>query len=138
MSADKDLRGTRKTEMLIPSVAAADSTEAHPIFVAPFKCKVTKVGIVPQAAVTGNTTNTKNLNIIDNGSAGSGSTEVGNLDLITGVDLTAMDYTEIPLNSTYSAGVSMEEGDVLSLSFEEVNSGVLIPDVIVQVEWKRD
>lgn len=133
----KDLRGTIKTEGFVLSVAALDATESHPIFCAPFNCTVTKVGIIPRAAVTGNTTNSKNLNIVDAGSAGLGVTEVGNLDLITNVNLTALDYTEIPLNATYTSGVEMDEGDVLNLEFEEVTSGVLIPDLIVLIEWKR-
>lgn len=135
----KDLRGTIKTQTFIPTVAAATTTESHQIFCAPFNCLVTKIGIVAQAAVTGDNSNNKCLNILDAGAAGSGSTEVGNLDLLLATDLTAFDYKEIPLNTTYDSPdyVSMDEGDVLVISYEKTGNGVLVPDLLVLIEWQR-
>jgi hypothetical protein len=119
-------------------VAAATTTESHPLFVAPQKCRVTLVDIIPQAAVTGDNSNTKKLNIINKGSAGSGSTEVGNLDLTTGVNLVAHDLKNIPLNATYidPIGVEMAAGDVLAVEYEKVGNGVLIPDCDALITWE--
>ncbi len=130
-----DIPGTRNAQTFIPSVAAATATESHPIFSAPDACIVTSVKIIPQAAVTGDNTDRKNLNIIDCGSDGSGTTEVGNLDLATGVNLTAFDEKNIPLNSTYTDGVTMAKGDVIKLQFEKAGNGVLVPNLLVRVEY---
>jgi hypothetical protein len=132
----KDLIGSHVAHMLVPSVAAADATELHPIFIAPIKCVVLGVQIVPQAAVTGDNTDTKNLNILNAGADGSGSTEVANLDLVTGTDLVANDAEDIPLNTTYDDGVELAEGDVLALQVEKVGNGVLLPDLLVEVKFR--
>lgn len=117
--------------------AAATATEKHPIFRAPFACKVTKIDAVAQAAVTGADTNTTHLNIINAGAAGAGTTEVGNLDLTSGTDMAALDSTNIPLNATYlTAGVTLAEGDVLVLQHEKVGNGLLVPQLLVYIEYK--
>jgi hypothetical protein len=131
-----DLLGSRVTTGFLPAVAAATTTESHPLFVAPQKCRVTQVDIIPQAAVTGDGTDRKNLNILNAGSAGAGTTEVGNLDLSADVNLTAADLKNIPLNATYLApGVELEAGDVLVLSYEKVGNGVDMPDCIALITW---
>jgi len=120
----------------IPSHAAATATEEWPVFRAPFACKLKKLDIVPQAAVTGDDTNRTNFNIIDKDADGSGTTEVGNLDLATGVNLVAFDSTNIPLNATYLAdGVALAEGDVVSIQHEKVGNGVLVPYCDVYIEY---
>jgi hypothetical protein len=131
------LLGKRAQQGFIPTVAAVTATYEAALFCAPQKCRVTQVDFVPRTAVTGNDTNTKNLNVIFKNGDGSGSTEVGNLDLPTGVNLTALDLKNIPLNAIYlTSGVEMEAGDVLTLQFEEVNSGVAIPNLMTLVTWE--
>lgn len=120
----------------IPSHAAASATEEWPVFRAPFACKLKKLDIVPQAAVMGNDTNTTNLNIINKGSAGAGTIEVGNLDLIAGVNLVAFDSKNVPLNAIYLvSGVTLAEGDVLSIQHEKVGNGVLLPECHIYIEY---
>jgi hypothetical protein len=133
-----DLLGKRKTLGFLPAVAAATTTESHPLFVAPQKCRVTLVDIIPQAAVTGDNSNTKQLNIVNRGSAGSGSTEVGNLDLTLAVNLVAMDLKNIPLAAAYldPIGVELAAGDVLALEYEKTGNGVAMPDCISQITWE--
>ncbi|MBK6767432.1 MAG: hypothetical protein IPG71_14415 [bacterium] len=77
---------------------------------------------MPQAAVTGDNTNRTNLNILNKGASGSGTTEVGNLDLATGTNLTAFDSTNLPLNATYVSGVALAEGDVVTIQHEKAAS----------------
>lgn len=119
----------------VAAVLAATATQQDPIFIAPCACKVTAVSIVPQAASTGDNTNTKNLNVINKGSDGTGTTEVANLDLATGVNLVAFDEKAIPLNATYTNGVSLSEGDVLSLQTEKVGTGVAVGPFIVSIDY---
>jgi hypothetical protein len=132
-----DLLGKRETQGFVPAVAAITATFNAVLFAAPQKCRVSQVDFVPQAAVSGSDSTTKNLNIVFRNGDGSGSTEVGNLDLPAAVTLTAMDLKNIPLNSTYLVpGVEMEAGDVLALQFEEVSTGVAIPDLMTLVTWE--
>lgn len=130
----EEMLGTQTADGFVPSVAAATATEVHPIFVAPIRCIIPTNGVnfVPQAAVTGDNTNTKNLNVQNRGSAGSGTTEVGNLDLVTGVNLVAFDKTNIPLG----AALTLEAGDVLGLQVEKVGTGVLIPNIMFEITFK--
>ena len=118
----------------IPAHLAATATEEWPVFRAPFACTLKKLDIVPQAAVTGDNTNRTNLNIVNKGNAGSGTTEVANLDLATGTNLTAFDSTNIPLNTTYASGVTLAEGDVVTIQQEKIGTGVNVPECLVYLE----
>jgi hypothetical protein len=122
-------------QAFVAQVLAATATREDPIFVAPVKCRVVGIEVVPQTATTGNNTNSKNLNVIDKGAAGVGTTEVATKDLVTGVDLTALDRYEIPLNTTYANGVDMDEGDTMTLQTELVGTGVIVGPFHVQVDW---
>lgn len=115
--------------------AAATATEKRAIFVAPVKCRVTGVTIISDIAVTGDNTNTTNANLINAGAAGVGTTEVGNLDFVTGVNAVALDGVAIPLNATYANGADLNEGDVLALQYEKVGTGVAIGPSLINVEW---
>lgn len=118
------------------AVAAGTATREDPIFVAPRACRVIQVSIVAQAASTGDNTNRKNLNILNKGSAGSGTTEVANLDLVTGTNLVAFDEKVIPLNATFAAGVTLAAGDVLSLQTEQVGTGVAVGPFDIAILWE--
>lgn len=139
MSKDSsgDIPGLRTAIAHIPALGSNASTIVYPIFRAPDSCVVMYVHIVPQGAVSGSTGACKNLNIINSGSAGSGSTEVGNLDMVTGVDLVAFDSKNVPLNATYlTTGVSMTEGDVLSLQIEDIGTSPAFPALEIYTEYR--
>jgi len=135
MSTEKvgthDIPGTQRMTAHIPSVAAATATIVYPIFSAPFKCTVTKVICVAQDNVAGDDTDRKNLNVLDTGAAGAGTTEIGNKDLITGVNMADMDETEIDVTDT-----ELSDGDVLALQIEKAGNGVLLPAMLVIVEYE--
>lgn len=126
-----DITGSHTDQNTLLSVAAAATTEAHPFFVAPFPCVVTGVGITPQAAVTGDNTDTKNLNVDNKGPTGALSTEIGNLDLVLATDLVAFDEQAITITET-----ELAKGDVLALEYEQVGTGVLIPNLIVTTTFR--
>lgn len=128
-----DLYGVHVRQVHKESVLAATATGRFPLMEMPFAAAITSVRIQPNAAVTGNTTNHKNLNIQDGGADGTGTTEIGNLDLDTGVDLVALDSNAI---LTVANGTAIDAGDILVLEVEQVGSGVLIPasDYIVEFE----
>ena len=126
-----DIPGNHRSTQAIDPVDAGDATEEQLIFVAPTKCTVKGVAITPDADVTGNDTNTKNLNVVNKGSDGTGSTEIANLDLATGTDLSEFDRTAI----SASLDVDLEAGDSLTLQIEQVGSGVAIPRSLVDVDY---
>lgn len=108
-----------------PALAADAATIAFPIFRAPCNCVVKKFEFIPNAAFSGHDTNRKNLNVINKGTDGStGAAEVANLDLTAtpAVNLVAFDGIDIPLNGTYTNGVTMAEGAVLALEIEDVGT----------------
>lgn len=122
---------TEKYSTVVLAVhAAATATEARAIFTAPRACKITGVSFTPDVASTGDNTNTTYLNVINKGASGSGTTEIGNLDLATGTNLTAFDEQAITITAT-----SLAEGDVVALQFEKVGTGVLVGPGVVNVTW---
>ncbi len=122
----------------VPPILAGAATQEDPLFLAPVNCELLAVSIVPQAAVVGNDGNSKNLNLVDKGQAGAGVLEVGNLDLITGVDLTAFDATAIPVTPTAgAAGHVLHAGDTLTLQTELVGGGVAMPGLIVHMAFRE-
>jgi len=124
--------GTENTHTANHAVhAAATATEARPIFVAPCAARIRAVTITPDVASTGDNTNTTNLNVINAGAAGAGTTEIGNLDLVTGVNLVAFDEKNIPITAT-----ALAEGDVVNLQYEKVGTGVLVGPSLISVDWE--
>lgn len=130
----QSIPGSHSASAYLASVLAATATEKHMLFVAPFACRVKKIYITPQAAVTGDTTNTKHLNVQDEGSSGSGDTEIANLDLATGTNLVAFDEKAI----SESLDVQMAEGDTLTLEYEKQGTGVLIPELLARIVFEPD
>lgn len=135
LTAARGLVGVHKSLVKVVSHAAATATEQWPIFMAPFPCLVTAVKVVAQAAVTGADTNTTHLNIINKGSAGAGTTEIANRDLVLGTDLVGFGDTSIALTGT-TAQKTLAEGDVLTLQHEKVGTGLLVPELLVEVSYR--
>ena len=134
LNALRGLAGVHKHSQKVPAHAAATATEQWPCFFAPFPCIVTGCKVVPQTAATGDNTNTTNLNLISKGAAGSGTTELANLDLVTGVNLTAYADSSLTVTGTL-AQRTLAEGDVLTLQHEKVGTGVAVGEVIVEISY---
>ena len=119
-----DIPGLHSAERGTDLVLLGDATEEQVIFRAPFRCRVQSVTVTPDADVTGDNSNRKNLNIVNKGSDGNGTTEVASLDLVTAVNLDQADGTVIPLTA---GEILLAEGDVLAVEIEQVGTGVTIP-----------
>jgi hypothetical protein len=120
----------------VPAHAAATATEKLPVFEAPFDCYLRRVAFAPQAAVTGQDTNTTHINVLDGGAAGSGTTELATKELVNGTDLAALDYQDIfALTDTK---VELSAGDIVLLQEEKVGTGLAVGQgfVLVSVEAK--
>jgi len=106
--------------VMVPAQAADAPTAYVAIWRAPYKCRVTGLGYVPIAGVTGQDTESRNLNV----DLGSTKAEQANLDLEAGTNLTAKDDNAIPI--TVAAGyIDLEEGDTLILESELVGTSGL-------------
>ncbi len=77
----QELHGPHMAQATVPAVGSGDATIVYPIFVAPFACRVKAIHGVPQGACAGHATNTRNLNVLNKGTDGTGTTEIANYDL---------------------------------------------------------
>ena len=130
-----DVPGTRREMVAVPFHAAATATEIVPIFEAPLGAKIEKVIFRPGAAVTGADTNTTHLNVINMGTAGAGTTELGNYDLTSGNDLAAGERKEL---YAPAAALAVSQNNLIGLQFEKVGTGLDVPAGIAIVEWSSD
>lgn len=101
------------------AVAAATATEKRVIFRAKRACRVKSVSIAPSAAVTGQATNTKHLNVHKN------VTEVANYDLVGGSNLVAFEDKVLYAPAT---PLAMAAGDYIAIQHEQVGTGLAVPD----------
>jgi hypothetical protein len=123
----------------VPPIIAGAATQEDPLFLAPINCVLLGVAIVPQASVVGNTGTCKNLNLVDKGLSGIGAVEFGNLDLVTGEDLTAFDAKVLPVTATAgSDGHVLHAGDVVTLQTELVGGGVAIPGLLIYLALREN
>lgn len=128
-----DIPGDHEQVQTTEEVLLGDATEEQTIFVAPFACVITGVAITADADAAGDNTNRKNLNVIDKGADGNGTTEIANLDLTLAVDLDANDERAIPLSVTTNV---LAEGEALTLEIEQVGTGVTIPRSLVRTSYR--
>lgn len=116
----------------VPSIAAGAATEKHAIFVAPFRCTIVGVHIVPRDRIDGDNVDRKNLNVVHCGSDGTGTAEVGNLDLLTGITLEGFDAAAVSIASA----TVLDADSVLALEAEQVGAGVLLPSMLVRITYR--
>ena len=126
------LRG-KTVQTTVPSALAADATTEWPIFYAERACRILRVGIVAYSTITGANTNSFNVNILNKGTAGVGTTEIGNKDFVSGTNATAF----VPYNVVAeSANAAMAQGEVLNLVREKVGTGMDMPALLVVVSFE--
>jgi hypothetical protein len=99
---------------------------------------VSSVSYTPNAAVTGaDSPASRSLILLNRGQAGSGTTEVGRLNLVSGVNLTADNETEFTL-SVVADATDVTAGDILEFQTTAVGgTGLVDPGGLVQVEISR-
>jgi hypothetical protein len=103
--------------------AAATATEDIALIAFGFACRLLEAYYVPTVAVTGADTNSTNLNVINRGTNGGGTTELGNKDYATGVNMTAKTPNAIVTGLT----TAITDGTVIALNAEKVGTGLDIP-----------
>ena len=103
--------------------AAATATENICAWAAPFTCRLIAVNWIPLADVTGTATNYTNLNVINMGSAGAGTTELANVDYASGQDANGGDLNAI----ASGLKTALAQGDVIVIQAEKVSTGLALP-----------
>lgn len=119
----------------VPAVAqAADSSVA--ILEMPYAGTVTAVSYTPIANITGDTTNSRTLTLVNKGLDGNGTTVVATLAYTTGVNAT--DFNEDALTlSVVEGATTVAEGAILAWVSTHVASGLADPGGLVQIEVTR-
>lgn len=118
-----DIPGTHVLQATVPTIAAATATSYAAIVSMPFKAKVKWAKFVPASTVTGDASNSQNLNVkkVVSGVA----TEITNKDLGAGVDLTAL--TPYLIGTDDTLDVSLALGDLVVLEREKTGTGAILP-----------
>lgn len=124
----------RRVSVYHPGSGAADATETWPLAYFDNKVKILNVYVITQTAITGAATNYMNLNIIDKGTGGSGTNELGNLDFASGTNTTAFDAKTFGTLSNNE----LAAGSVLSVQREKVGTGLALPECAFVVEYKEE
>lgn len=126
------------TQLTSPSEAVAAAADATVIIGrAGFAGTVTEVTYTPEAAITGANTETRTFNLINKGTAGTGSTLVATLAMVSGVNGVAFDEKTITLSAT-AANLAVADGDILAwTSVHSGSTGLADPGGLVKVALSR-
>ena len=132
------IAGEHQRTIRLLTHAAATATEARAVFFA-LNDAVTLIGVafVPDGAITGDNTNYTEMNLIDAGTAGAGSTEIAHIDWTTGVNGVAFDAKAFATAAlTTFTRYDLAAGAVVKLEFAKVSSGVAIPAGLLVIAYE--
>jgi hypothetical protein len=120
----------------VPAVGTAGNDATTVLFQAPFDCTVTSVQYVPAAAITGANTNTRLVELVNKGQAGSSTTQAASLQFNSGVNAAADDEKVITLSGT-AANLVLASGDTVIWNSTHVGTGITDPGGLVSVTLAR-
>jgi len=117
----------------VPTLAHAAATATELIASHTFTqaCRLRGAHWVPFAAVTGVDTHTTHLNLQNRGAAGTGTTELANLDFTDALDAAIA----VPLTMSSSLTTAIVAGATIALQAEKVGNGLLIPAGMLILEY---
>jgi len=121
------------THIGVAAVAGVTTTEV-PVFKAPCSGRVTRLGFVPKAAITGANTNYMTLGFKDKGSGGTGTDVMASRAYTLGVNVAAFDYEDLG-DVSYR---DLAKDDVLSFYKAVTGTGMDMPDLVPVVEFQPD
>jgi len=120
----------------VPAQGTAATTQSTAIGRAPFKARVTRVTLTPNATITGAATNNRKFALVNKGADGNGTTEVAAITFGNGTNADDFAARELTLSGT-AANLQLAPGDVLAV-VETVNgSGMTSPGGVAHVELAR-
>ena len=122
----------RAEEVLFLEQAALVELE-FPVFVAPKKCKILKLGItIDDDAIIGDDTDYMTLQFQNKGADGTGTDVMAEKAFTLGVDVAAFDHLDFGTISNDE----LAEGDGISLQKINTASGMASPDIIASIKYK--
>lgn len=127
MKALYGIPGTYVEQRGVAAVSAATATGAVGIFVAPFRCKVTRIAYAPVSKLTGADTDSMNLNVTL-----ADDTEVAHTDFAEGVDAEKGEETDITITSP----ITLDAGETLLVVREKVGTGLAMPLGAIVFEYE--
>lgn len=125
----------RKLQYQAPAVATA-TTSVVAFTEAPFAATVTDCTYSPNAAITGANTNTRQIQLINKGATGVGTTVVATIQFNAGVNGVAFDEMTVTLSGT-AANLVVAEGDILAWASNAIGTGLADPGGLVQIDLTR-
>lgn len=125
------------SEVLTGTIAAAlAGADEFVDIVAPYAGTVTAAAFVPTTDITGADTNSRTVEVVNRGQAGSGTTQVALLALTAGVNAVATHEKALPLSSTPSDLV-VAAGDVLRVTSLHVGTGLAAPELDARIRFDK-
>ncbi len=103
---------------------------------APFAGTVSGITFTPDAAITGATATKRTITLENRGQDGSGTTVIGTLDLITGVNPAAFDEFAFTLSGT-PANLNVAADDVIAVKEAVTSTGTANPGGVIEVTFTR-
>lgn len=122
--------------VLLPATSANADFEAAAA-VAPWAGTITSATYMADTAITGANTDSRTMQILNKGTAGSGSTAMAELTLVSGTNAAAFDETALTLSAT-PANLVVAAGEVLSAKSLHVGStGLADPGGTIKIVLTR-
>lgn len=115
---------------VVPALAAAAASELIQLGNMSRAGALVKCVYIPSAAVNGQATNSRTLNLINGGPSGAGATNMASLALLGGTNLAANVENNIPLNGT-PANLAANPGDEIQWQSALVGTGLADPGGLV-------
>lgn len=122
---------------IVPGNATAGTDQINVIGLAPFAGRIVSVDYLPNAAITGVATNYRQMDVINKGQAGAGSTVAFRKAYDSGKNATAFAKNSIPANGA-AANQVVAAGDVLVWLSDAIASGMVDPGGLLAVVISND
>ena len=123
----------KTAQAYVPAALAADATTQWPIFYAEKACRILRVSIIPQAAITGADTDSMTLNVVDKALVGVGTTVLGTKAYTSGVNVIAFNDDTLVAET---AAKTVAAGAVVNLERAKVGTGLAMPQLLVVVTYE--
>lgn len=129
-----EMGGVLVDRLFVPGQGTAGTTDDWVLKVCDLRITVTAVKITPNAAITANGTNFFDLAVINKGAAAAGSTSMATRSWAA-TNSVAFVAEAMTLSGT-AANLNAAVGDVLDLQRTITASGLIMPDMLVELFYK--
>ena len=121
----------------VPVAATAAGADASGLAVAPFDGVLSAATVIPLTGLTGANTDSRTIQVLNRGQAGSGTTVMASKAFTSGVNLTAEDEGTLT-NSGTAADLVVAAGDVIEVKSLHVGStGLAGPQFLARLKFAR-